>query len=212
MNQNNSLSKEIYEKLKEQILCLHFEPGKSLTEKELADKFNSSKTPVREALNKLSAENLVYVIPHKGYRVTEISYGELIKLFQYRAMLEAEAAEFIIEHRKYTQLQKLEELSNIEPEPFEEGGYTTINPQVNDQFHLHLIAMTENPMLIGTHMKTMEQLKRVLLKDTNENTVQAIKNEHGHIVALIKDGNIENTRKYIKDHIQRTMERVIKSI
>ena len=62
----NTTSKTIYYKLREEIINLYLEPGTSISEKELSEKYSVSRTPVREALVRLAQEGLVNIYPQKG--------------------------------------------------------------------------------------------------------------------------------------------------
>ncbi|WP_003542526.1 GntR family transcriptional regulator [Desulfotomaculum nigrificans] len=62
----------VYQLLKSQILDLELKPGTSLSEKEISEKFQVSRTPVREAFLKLSQEGLLEIYPQKGTRVSLI--------------------------------------------------------------------------------------------------------------------------------------------
>lgn len=68
----NSTSKVIYHNLREEIINLYLEPGTSISEKELSEKYNVSRTPVREALVRLAQEGLVQIYPQKGTVVSLI--------------------------------------------------------------------------------------------------------------------------------------------
>jgi len=67
------MSNNVCNELRERIVRLYYRPGDSLNEKKLAEEFGVSRTPIREALIRLSAENLVTIIPNSGTRVSDIN-------------------------------------------------------------------------------------------------------------------------------------------
>src|SRR5437588_8884511 len=69
------------------------EPGTVLRQEQLSEQFNVSRTPIREALRRLSALGLVSFVPNRGVRVRTISREELHEAFLVRAELEALATE-----------------------------------------------------------------------------------------------------------------------
>ena len=79
MNENVQLSKreQAYQYLKEQIICRRLMPGSVISEKQLSAEINSSRTPIREAIQALISEGLVVSIPSKGYLVSDISYESI---------------------------------------------------------------------------------------------------------------------------------------
>jgi DNA-binding GntR family transcriptional regulator len=78
--------------LREAILSLKYAPGEALSESQIAADLSVSRTPVREALRKLEQEGLVRIIPARGVFVSEISFKDVIEIFQVREALEVFAA------------------------------------------------------------------------------------------------------------------------
>ena len=85
--------KKVYESMMRRIVIGEFVQGEVLTDLGLADQFNSSRTPIREACIHLAKEGFLRVIPGRGYMVTEISLDDVRELYQLRLMLEPSAAE-----------------------------------------------------------------------------------------------------------------------
>ncbi|MDO4323843.1 MAG: GntR family transcriptional regulator [Lachnospiraceae bacterium] len=208
--ETKSLSQEIYSRLKWEILNMTIKPGAFITEQNLARQYQMSKTPVREALNRLAADELVTVLPHKGYVVTEISYGELLEIFQFREILEVAAVELAMQRITKEQLEQLKELSEEMPEVNFDNGYIKVNTPVNDRFHSYLVSISNNSLFMQTHARVMEKLYRVLLMDTQESKVHAIRTEHMELVALMIEGNKSGACDYMREHIRRTKDRVLK--
>lgn len=78
--------------LRHEIISGRLLPGQWLRQEELAERFNASPIPVREALRALEAEGLVRIFPHRGAVVAELSADELSEIYEIRASLEAMAA------------------------------------------------------------------------------------------------------------------------
>lgn len=104
------MNHDIYATLKERILFLEYPPGKILNEKVLADEFGVSRTPLREVLNRLEAEDLARVLPRTGTMVTEIEYQKMMHVFQVRFDLEALCGQLAAEHMAAEQLERLQEI------------------------------------------------------------------------------------------------------
>ncbi len=92
-SQSRLLADRIYEQLKADIITCKYQPGDSLTEIEMANKFNVSRTPIREVCNRLLKEDLLHSIPYKGYIVSPVNLQDLHELYQIRLVLEPYAAE-----------------------------------------------------------------------------------------------------------------------
>ncbi|UCD82561.1 MAG: GntR family transcriptional regulator [Desulfobacterales bacterium] len=82
----------VYNKIKEKILTEELPPGQWLVEREISEKFQISRTPVRELLRRLVSDGLVSLEPSKGYYVRKLSIEEIIEIFQAREAVEGQAA------------------------------------------------------------------------------------------------------------------------
>ena len=88
-----SRTQRVYEELLRRIIAGEIAQGEFLSEIKLANDFQSSRTPIREACIHLYKEGFLRVAPHKGYVVTEVSLEEIRELYELRQVLEPRAAE-----------------------------------------------------------------------------------------------------------------------
>jgi DNA-binding GntR family transcriptional regulator len=84
----NNLKETVYQRLKEAIVKGLFPQGYMLNESELTKAMNISRTPLREAFNRLRAEGLIQAIPNRGVRVVEFSKEDMLELTRVREVLE----------------------------------------------------------------------------------------------------------------------------
>jgi len=87
-----ALSDRLYEAIRDRILLWDIEPNEILVEARLAEEYEVSRTPVRQALALLGQDGLVEVMPRVGYRVSSISLQDVHEIFDMRLLLEGEAA------------------------------------------------------------------------------------------------------------------------
>lgn len=83
-----SLTDQIYERVRQEIIQARWRPGEILLEPELAALYAVSKTPVREALRLLVQEDWVVILPRKGYLVRPLRLGDISEVFGLRMMIE----------------------------------------------------------------------------------------------------------------------------
>lgn len=88
-----SLTDDVYEKLRDQILRVERRPGDVIYEADLAQEFAVSKTPVREALRLLAHSGWVVVLPRKGYLIRPVELRDVRDIFAIRRMIEPSLAE-----------------------------------------------------------------------------------------------------------------------
>ena len=85
---NTSLAEQAYRLLEEQLVTLKLAPGELISEKDLMDKAGIGRTPVREAIQRLSVEGLLQVLPRKGLMVTPLRRSDLSQIIEARRVLE----------------------------------------------------------------------------------------------------------------------------
>ena len=95
MQSRKSLQDKAYEYLKAQIMDGAFEKGKIYSLAAITASLNMSRTPVRDALLSLSQENLVDVLPSRGFQLHEVTRREIIELYQLRCAIEGYCAAFL---------------------------------------------------------------------------------------------------------------------
>ena len=86
--ENASLAEQAYRVLEEQLVTLKLAPGQLIAEKDLMEKADIGRTPVREAIQRLSAEGLLQVLPRKGLMVTPLRRSDLGQIIEARRVLE----------------------------------------------------------------------------------------------------------------------------
>lgn len=92
-----SLSEQAYDCIKQEIVSLKLPPGSVIDETGLQEELGFGRTPIREALKRLSLEKLVIIVPRRGMFVTEIGIRDLQQLFEMRLPLETLAARLAAE-------------------------------------------------------------------------------------------------------------------
>jgi len=107
-----TLSQSIHDYLRESILKSELKSKQRINEKEIADLFQVSRTPVREAVVRLAAEGFVEIISHREAVVKEVSYKELKEIFQVLGVLDKLAIGIIADHIKPPELTQLEKMTN----------------------------------------------------------------------------------------------------
>jgi DNA-binding GntR family transcriptional regulator len=141
-----SLTREVYDDIRRDIVRGRFQPGDLLRERELATKYGISKTPVREALSLLAQEEMVKAVPRAGYMVTQLTMRDVQEVYQLRLTLEAMAARLAAERATDEELQELERVTS--------GSNPDDALLFNHQFHLGVARASGNSRLA----KMIEQL------------------------------------------------------
>jgi GntR family transcriptional regulator, rspAB operon transcriptional repressor len=103
-------TEQIYKVLRKSIIRLERRPGDALSEKDICNEFGVSRTPVREALQRLAEEDLVDVFPHSGTYVSRISFKEAEEGFVIRNALEVESVRRACAHISDAQIGNMQDI------------------------------------------------------------------------------------------------------
>jgi len=85
---HGSMAETAYRLLEEQLVTLKIPPGELVAERDLMERAGLGRTPVREAIQRLSAEGLLQVLPRKGLMVTPLRRSDLLQIVEARRVLE----------------------------------------------------------------------------------------------------------------------------
>ena len=204
---DNSYAKEIYKKIKLDILNLKIKDGDFLTLAELAEKYNVSKTPVRDALGALEIQGYLKSLPRKGYLVKPVTQKNIRESFQMRFIFEKAAVNLAIKMASDLELKSILELAMKFPESSELGKIAEFN-QLNDMFHMSIVRAAHNSILTEMCEGTMENLSRILMIDCNNLEFVNEKEEHINIAKAMIERNSKKAEELIIEHISNLEARV----
>lgn len=145
-NSSNGLPAEIADQLRSLIACGNLSPGLRLGQTELAERFNVSRVPVREALKLLSSESLVEHDPNRGFFVSRLSSDEAEQLFTMRNLLEDELLK-TIEWPNEAQLADLEARAERLEQLLEAGDRVHLWPELK-AFHTAIFNLSPKKIMI----------------------------------------------------------------
>lgn len=108
----DSLTQQAYERIEEMIVTLVLAPGETVSEAGLAESLGMSRTPVREALQKLAREGLVRVMPRRGLLITEFDVGRQLRMLDVRRQIDRLLATRAAARRTGQQAERFREVAN----------------------------------------------------------------------------------------------------
>lgn len=196
-----STREHVYHLLREQILELQLEPGASLSEKEISEKFQVSRTPVREAFLKLSQEGLLEVYPQKGTFVSLIDLGLVEEARFMREQLEKAVIRLACERFPEDKLISLEMNLKMQEMCEKQQDYQKLF-ELDEDFH-RTIFQGCNKERIWLAMQPMNtHLNRIrILRLTSNYNWNDILSQHTEIFNAIKDQSPERGVKIMQDHL-----------
>lgn len=105
-----TLAELAYHVIRDRIVTLEYPPGGLIREEDLMQDLEMSRTPVREAMLRLSLERLVVMVPRRGTFVRDVNIGEVARIYELRRGLEAQAAEWAALRRKDSDIPEIDAL------------------------------------------------------------------------------------------------------
>lgn len=208
------LSERVYHALKEAILCCDFAPGDHVNESDLAQWHGVSRTPVREALNRLMQEGFVEVVPRKGYKITPITVRDVQETFSMRIILEGEAAAFATPIISEEQLNTLDNILKVTVGMDMSHGDDSSRMaylEANNQFHICVAKASGNQRLARTVIGLLEEAARFIYIESGVVGLSGIE-ESQRIIEAMRARDAQMARQLMREHIQATYDRVIEVI
>lgn len=210
MKKKESLKEQVYKKIKEKIINNEFRPNAPIDENTLCEMLNVSRTPIREALNRLERENFVTLIPQKGARVSDLSIQSIVNIFRVRKAVEPnliKLACYDIENDKDRLLELKSRMQDaIETENTKELHATDY------EFHTFLYTRSDNPILVSIMQLITDHFQRVRTQEVDV-LERSITGAHQHIemIDALVSGDIDKIPELILKHINTNEDYFIKS-
>lgn len=204
---NVSRALKLRDVLEDEIVNGILKPGDRLDEASLAERFNVSRTPIREAFKYLVGSGLVETIPNRGTFVASVGLPQLIEMFDVMAELEGMCARLAT--RRITEVES-EELQSLLDGcvKAKENGDPDAYYYENERFHDCIYRASHNAFLAQQARQLQMRLKpyrRLQLRVRNRASTSLA--EHRSIVAAVLDGDERAAEKSIKDHVRIQGER-----
>lgn len=202
---------EIYEKLRGDILTCSLQPGEEFREGELVAKFGVSKSPIRDALQRLEIEGLIEISPRRGHRVAPISIADAKDLLDMREILEAGALRLITTRASDEALSHLEE--------FRQSGTDDLTEfaNYNRRFHAALCETSQNQRLASSMSRLMESYDRLCIvsltstRDKEGGMEDAIR-DHNAIIDALQERNAAAAVRASAQHTKKSRTKIMRGL
>ena len=204
-----TLSAQVFETLKADIIEGNIEQGSKITEDGLAKQFGISRGPLREALRDLESAKLIIRIPHAGIRVVTLTQSLMQDIYNVREALEGMSARLAAENMKDESIAELWQLlDQHELDIKNHGGKRYFQSEGNLDFHYKIAAASHNQWLTELLSTELYQLLRMSRRRSGEipNRPLIALAEHRHIVQAIENRDPELAELLMRRHISRAWQ------
>jgi DNA-binding GntR family transcriptional regulator len=178
-----SLRDEVYQTLRRSIITLEFSPEERLNDKELAEKFGISRTPVREALKRLEDEGLVESLPGSTTRVAPLNVEGAKHAFTVVAALHALAARLAGPLLTEKNIEKLEGCNKTLQLAIEKSDVIKAI-EADEMFHKVFLDVSGNPEIVFALERSIPKIQRLEISQfTSENGLKSVEHHRQIITA-----------------------------
>ncbi len=195
------LAERIYLQLKDDIFNFHLLPGDRFSENDIAERMETSRTPVRQALFWLEREGYVEVFFRSGWQVRPFDFDYFEQLYDLRIVLELEAVKRLCALKAQAQPAQLSTLKSFWiDEPRLDDGQTV--SRFDEAFHMTLVEAAGNAEMARIHRDLTEKIRIIRRLDfTKTSRVDATYHEHASILLAITQQQTQEAQRQLHDHI-----------
>lgn len=206
-----SLSERAYYRLRDLIVSLELAPGSLVNERELMERLELGRTPVREALRRLAQERLIDVYPRRGMFVSRVDVGDLADLSEARVVLEGAAARLAAERGTAEEREVAAGLAaDVERTAGEQDEGRLI--ELDQRIHQHVYRCAHNRFLAATLEEYYVLTLRIwlLALDRVARLEQAVQ-EHRELLTALLEADGDTAEATMRRHI-RGFEQAIREV
>jgi DNA-binding GntR family transcriptional regulator len=207
-----ALHEQVAQRLRQMLVEGRIAPGAKLNERELSERLNVSRTPLREAIKMLAAEGLVELLPNRGAVAVSLTEDDILHTFEVMAGLEAQAGELAAE--RVTE----QELAEIQAMHFEMmAAYTRRDLStyytLNARIHSAINAAAKNPVLAQVYSQVNARLQALRFRSNQdgEKWKNAMK-EHEKMIEALARHDGAAMREVLLAHLRHKREVVLEQL
>ncbi|MDF7639854.1 GntR family transcriptional regulator [Lactobacillus sp. ESL0791] len=210
-----SLQENAYSYLKKEILAHHFDYQKVYSATKIANQLSISRTPFRNALQNLSQEKYIDIIPNKGFMLHRLTEKEVIEMYEVRSAIESYSAYYLLQNQQQNFAKditsKLKKSLLKQAKIIEKDDITFSKEDFN--FHRILVSSTKNQVFIDLHNRYSYMIKLLAINAyKNSNRKKEVIAEHQQIYDAIMSKDATLTLTSVLDHINSPKNLDLKTI
>ena len=204
--EERSLAQEARDLILEDIVQCRLRPGEMVQLASLSDKYEMSKTPVREALTMLQDDGLVEAIPYRGYLIRPIDISEVNEIYYMRRLLEGAACELAAKNITDEDLEQLSRLTAPD---------TMVMTLEYDDYARTFHAVIAHASHIGRLedfiLRIYNDMRRLQYAGIGRPRPGAITHEHEEILDALRARDPELARRLMEEHIDNIRRRALET-
>jgi DNA-binding GntR family transcriptional regulator len=204
-----SLADYAYDEIKRRIFDFELMPGERFSETELAQEIKVSRTPLRQALQRLQHGGFVEAIPKVGWLIPRLDFEKFDQLYEFRVLIECHAARALCSKERHALLAELactwQALPKERPEDPQKVG------ALDETFHRQIVECTGNAEMVRAYREITERMRIVRRLDFYKpERIAATYDEHARILGALQKGRADEAQRLLRAHIEHSQIEVRK--
>jgi DNA-binding GntR family transcriptional regulator len=199
-----------YAQVLDLVLRFDLKPGDRINESELSRKLGVSRTPLREALNRLVTEGMLTTRPAKGFFCRHISAEEIFQLYQVRSVLELAGIRLAIDRVTDEEIDAFEAFMAESRNAADATASTQL--ALDEAFHERLLGLSDNQEMVNILRGVNRKIRSVRWIDLTRGGRVATQDEHGAILSALRQRDLEKCVRILGEHIGRRLDQIDSAI
>ena len=207
----DSVVDRVYDQLREMAIAFTFRPGERLNEGDIARDLGVSRTPLREALNRLNTEGFLRFSPGRGFFCRELDADEIFDLYELRKALEIAAVRLAASRASEADIAVLLAfLDETGPDP---GARTSVELVALDEaFHERLMATAGNAAMVHVLHNVNARIRFVRWIDMDRINRTHTQAEHREVLLALRARRADDASAILEKHIDRRLDQITSAI
>ncbi|MGI6028681.1 MAG: GntR family transcriptional regulator [Candidatus Heteroscillospira sp.] len=209
---NSTIQEQVYQIIRHEVVNRVFHEGEQLKEAELAQRFNVSRSPVREALHRLAGDGMLTIIPNRGIFVKEFDEKYIIDVLELRSLLEQRA---IVQSRHKLNPVLTDKMNDMRCEMTKliENNDISLDKHaaLDTEFHNFIMDINDNTFIseVAAKISALNSMFRYISLKNGDRAIES-QREHIAMIDTMLSGDTEQATEIYKKHIEGTKRRVMK--
>jgi DNA-binding GntR family transcriptional regulator len=202
----------VYVRVKAMAVTFHFRPGERINEVELARHLGISRTPLREALNRLASEGFLTAVANRGFRARPLEPGPLLDLYEFRGVVECGAVRLACERASDDSVAGLAAFAEQGVADLGDDVHALRQLRFDEEFHERVATLAGNGEILRTVRAINERIRFVRWIGLRKGSQTGLPEGHAAILRGLQRRDVEEAVALMQAHIAERRNRTVELI
>jgi len=199
----------VYDQVKSMAVTYRLRPGERINEVDLARQLGVSRTPLREALNRLASEGFLHATLNRGYHVRPLEPRQVLTLYEYRATVEVGALRLAAARATDSDFDQLAAFAARSRDEPDDDRHALKLLALDEEFHESLAALSGNDEFVRSIRAINERIRFVRWIDMQSGRRAGTQAEHMRIIGSLRARDADAAASMLHSHIERRLDQIV---